>query len=83
MAPPALVVVITVALGTLLALALAIVALLHRLRDLSGRLQTVKQRLEPESEALDQELQAAQRQLDELGEAVQGLRGRPGRPRVH
>ncbi|MGH3441794.1 MAG: hypothetical protein ACRDUY_07080 [Nitriliruptorales bacterium] len=83
MATPALIVVITVALGTLVALPVAVLALLRRLRDLSGRLETVRARLDPGTETVDRELAAARRRLDELDRAMRHLRGRSGGPRVH
>lgn len=85
MATPALIVVITVAVTTLVALAVVVLLLVRRVRELASSLRQVQQELEPGLETLSREASVIQDELQRLSEQTQQVtrRGSPaGEPGV-
>lgn len=79
MATPALLVVVTVALLTLLALGLTIVHLLRHLRRLTGTLRSLQERVDPQLEQLGRDAGVTQAELARVAEAAERLSERDGR----
>jgi hypothetical protein len=73
LATPALVVVITVALVTLVALGLTLVYLLHHLRSLTGSLTRMQDRLQPTLERLADDAAVTQAELERVSAAAERL----------
>jgi hypothetical protein len=72
MASAALLVVITVALLSVLALALVVLRLVRQVSDLARRIRAVQERLGPPLEELARETEIASLKLEELADAAQG-----------
>lgn len=60
---------------TVLALALVVLALVRRVRDLTSSLRAIQERLEPALSELDRETAVAQRQLARLADAAEDVSG--------
>lgn len=75
MGTTALIVVITVAFATLVALALVVLVLVRRVQELAARVSTIQERLEPELDTLARETEVAGAQLERLAESAERLRG--------
>lgn len=73
MATPALVVVITVALATLLALGLTIVYLLQHLKRLTLTLRGMQEELDPTLRQLNHDTQVTSAELSRVAEAAERL----------
>lgn len=66
MATPALIVVITVAVASVLAVVAVTLVLVGRLKEFGRRLSAVSDRLGPQLDLLSREAEVAQRELDRL-----------------
>lgn len=82
MASAALLVVITVALLSVLALALVVLQLVRQVKDLARRVRNVQDRLGPRLEELARETEIASLKLEELADAAQG-NGGDASPHTH
>lgn len=82
MAPPAIIVVVTVALGSLLALALVTWSLVRRVRELTARLSTVQDRLDPQLRTLSHATEVTQQELERLADRDARGPRHPVPPRV-
>lgn len=73
MATPAVVVVVTVALLSLLALGLTVIALLRHLKGLAATLRGVQEQLAPALEQLSEDTAVTQAELARVSEAAERL----------
>lgn len=78
MATPAAIVVVTIAITTLAALAMGLVLLLRHLQGLLATLRSVQQDLEPTLTALRADVEVTQRELERVSEAAAQLGSAPG-----
>lgn len=79
MATPAVIVVITVALATLLALGLTVVYLLRHLKRLTATLRTMQQQLDPTLQQLSRDAEVTSAELSRVSAAAERLgQGRRG-----
>lgn len=74
MATPALVVVVTVALGTLLALGLTVLYLLQHLKRLTASLRGMQERLDPALRQLGRDAEVTSAELARVSAAAERLR---------
>lgn len=73
MATPALIVVVTVALATLVALGLTIVYLLQHLKRLTGTLRGLQEQLDPTLRQLSRDAEITSAELARVSEAAERL----------
>lgn len=77
MATPALIVVVTVALLTLVALGVTVLVLLQHVRALMGAVRSMRDELSPALEQLSRDTQITQRELQRVSESASELRAGP------
>lgn len=82
MATPAIIVVVTVALATLGALALVILGLVRRLKELTRRISAIQETLEPQLELLARETEIAGHHLERLADSGE-VRSQTGAGALH